>query len=35
MVTSLIENDNILNETINLDEHNNNTSVEFINNLEK
>ena len=35
MVTSLIENDNILNETINLDENNNNTSTEFINNLEE
>lgn len=35
MITSLIENDNILSETINLDQHNNNTSSEFINNLEE
>jgi hypothetical protein len=36
MITSLIENDNILSETINLDQHNNNgTSGEFINNLEE
>lgn len=34
MITSLIENDNLLNENINLDE-NNNTSREFINNLEE
>ena len=36
MITSLIENDNILTETINLNENNqNNTSREFINNLEE
>jgi len=34
MITSLIENDNLLNVNINLDE-NNNTSREFINNLEE
>ena len=35
MITSLIENDNILTETINLNENNQNTSREFINNLEE